>query len=85
MADPLMYQGDHYVVLETGRPEVLMTAAELRQKLMAVLESRTDVNDPDLARLDTVAEQVAYLLDRACELDLGPGHYLQWYLVRLEK
>lgn len=85
MADPLMYQGDHYVVLETGRPEALMTAAELREKLTAVLVSRPAVGDPDLARLETVAEQVAYLLDQACELDLEPGQYLQWYVVRLEK
>jgi hypothetical protein len=25
------------------------------------------------------------LLDTSCNLDVGPGEYLQWYAVRLEK
>ncbi|MBW4616875.1 MAG: chlororespiratory reduction protein 7 [Desmonostoc vinosum HA7617-LM4] len=86
MPDPLMYQQDNFVVLETNQPEQFLTALELLEKLKKTLQ-QLNVHDlpPDLQRFDTVAEQAQYLLDTSCELDIGIGKYLQWYAVRLEK
>jgi hypothetical protein len=86
MPDSLMYQQDNFVVLETNQPEQLLTASELLEKLKGVLQ-KIDVSDlsADLQRFDSLEMQAKYLLDTSCELDLGPGEYLQWYAVRLEK
>lgn len=86
MPDPLMYQQDDFVVLETNQPEQFLTATELLSKLKEVLQT-IDFEDlpPDLRSLDSLEARVKYLIDTSCELDLGPGKYLQWYAVRLEK
>jgi hypothetical protein len=86
MADPLMYQQDDFVVLETNQPEVFLTAAELLEKLKNIL-IKINVYDlpPDLQRIQSVDARAQYLVDTSCELDVGPGEYLQWYAVRLEK
>jgi len=86
MPDSLMYAQDNYVVLETNQPEQFLTASELLEKLTGVLQ-KLDFQDlpPDVQKIDGVANQVQYLIDTSCELDLGPGQYLQWYAVRLEK
>jgi hypothetical protein len=39
----------------------------------------------DLQRFKTVEEQVQYLINTSCELNIVPGDFLQWYAVRLEK
>jgi len=85
MADPIMYQEDAYVVLETDQPEVFLTAEELLEKLRGVLEQRQDNLPPDMQNIPQVNEQARYLMETSCELDMGPGQYLQWYAVRLEK
>ncbi|MBD2210570.1 chlororespiratory reduction protein 7 [Calothrix sp. FACHB-156] len=86
MPDPLMYLQDNYVVLETNQPEQFLTASELLEKLKLVMQ-QIDFGDlpPDVQKIDGVEAQVQYLIDTSCELDLGPGKYLQWYAVRLEK
>jgi Protein CHLORORESPIRATORY REDUCTION 7 len=86
MADPLMYQQDYFVVLETNQPEVFLTAAELLEKLKSIL-IKINANDlpPDLQRIQSLDTRAQYLVDTSCELDIGPGEYLQWYAVRLEK
>ncbi|QIR37612.1 chlororespiratory reduction protein 7 [Tolypothrix sp. PCC 7910] len=86
MPEPLMYLQDNYVVLETNQPEQFLTASELLEKLKLVLQ-KIDFEDlpPDVQRIDGLEAQVQYLIDTSCELDLGPGKYLQWYAVRLEK
>jgi hypothetical protein len=86
MPDPLMYQQDYFVVLETNQAEQFLTASELLEKLQQAL-GKLPTNDlpPDLQRFTTVAERAQYLLDTSCELDVGPGQYLEWYAVRLEK
>lgn len=38
MPDPLMYQQDDFVVLETNQPEQFLTASELLEKLKSVLQ-----------------------------------------------
>ncbi len=86
MADAMLYQdNDYFVVLETNQPEVILSVEELREKLTGVVESLGDRLPRDLQRLATTADRVRSLIDTACELDLGPDQFLQWYAVRLEK
>ncbi|MDZ8087726.1 MAG: chlororespiratory reduction protein 7 [Nostoc sp. DedQUE12b] len=86
MPDSLMYQQDNFVVLETNQPEQFMTPSELLEKLKITLQKLiTQDLPPDLQKFDTVETQAQYLIDTSCELDIGPGKYLQWYAVRLEK
>lgn len=85
MPDPLMYQEENFVVLETNQPEQFLTAAELTAKLRGILvEIQADL-PPELQRFPSVETQVQYLINTSCDLDVGPGQYLQWYAVRLEK
>jgi hypothetical protein len=83
MSDPLLRELDHYVVLEPGGQERILTAAETLEWLEVHLGS-LDAVPGDLADLADVQEQAARLLDTACELDLGPGRAIQWFAVRLE-
>nr|WP_245788868.1 MULTISPECIES: chlororespiratory reduction protein 7 [Spirulina] len=85
MADSIMYQEDAYVVLESGQPEqVILTAEELLTKLEEVLATLDHV-PRDLQRFAPRSAQAKHLMETSCEIDLGPGDYLQWYVVRLEK
>jgi hypothetical protein len=85
MPDSIMFQEDAFVVLETNQPEQLLTPAELLEKLKAILATRQDDLPRDLQKFTSVEEQAQYLMDTSCELDVGPGEYFQWYVVRLEK
>ncbi|MGB7441693.1 MAG: chlororespiratory reduction protein 7 [Coleofasciculaceae cyanobacterium] len=85
MPDSIMFQEDAYMVLETNQPEVIMTGAELLEKLRTILGQRQDDLPRDLQNITSVDEQAQYLMETACELDVEPGEYLQWYVVRLEK
>lgn len=80
-----MYQEDNFVVLETNQPEQFLTAVELLEKLKGVLATRQQDLPQDLRRFSSVDAQAQYLIDTTCEIDIGPGQYLQWYAVRLEK
>ena len=86
MPNLLMYQQDHFLVLETNQPEQFLTLSELLEKLGNVLQQLPfDDLPPDVQKLKLVSEQAKYLVDSSCDLDVGPGKYLQWYAVRLEK
>ncbi|MGM3307250.1 chlororespiratory reduction protein 7 [Anabaena sp. WFMT] len=86
MPNPLMYQQDNFVVLETNQPEQFFTTSELLEKLANTLQQLPfDDLPPDVQKFKLVSEQAQYLIDTSCELDIGPGKYLQWYAVRLEK
>ncbi|MEA5499653.1 chlororespiratory reduction protein 7 [Limnoraphis robusta] len=85
MPDSIMYEEDHYVVLESNQPEQLLTVAELQQKLESILSERQDELPRDLQKFSTISQQAEYLVKTCCDFDLGPGKYLQWYAVRLEK
>ncbi|BAT51107.1 hypothetical protein NOS3756_00270 [Nostoc sp. NIES-3756] len=86
MPDPLMYQQDNFVVLETNQPEQFLTVEELLEKLKEELQ-KIDVSDLplELQQFDSLQAQAQYLIDTSCDLDVGAGKYLQWYAVRLEK
>ena len=80
-----LYDEDTFVVLETNQPEQFLTAAELLEKLQAVLAEEHEELPQDLQKISGVEAQAKYLIDTYCELDVGPGKFLQWYAVRLEK
>lgn len=85
MPDPLMYQQDTFVVLEPNQPEQFLTTIELLEKLKEILAQRQDDLPRELQKFNSIRTQAQYLLDTSCEFDVGPGQYLQWYAVRLEK
>ncbi|WP_017319100.1 chlororespiratory reduction protein 7 [Mastigocladopsis repens] len=86
MPDPLMYQQDYFVVLETNQAEQFLSALELLEKLKGILQTlKFEDLQPDLRSFDSTEAQAKYLIDTSCELDVGSGKYLQWYAVRLEK
>ncbi|MBE9177327.1 chlororespiratory reduction protein 7 [Oculatella sp. LEGE 06141] len=85
MPDPMMYQEDAYVLLETNQPEQFLTPEELFAKLRSVLADRQDDLPRDLQQLSDLDAQTQYLMETSCEFDIGPGQFLQWYVVRLEK
>lgn len=86
MPDSIMYEENNFVVLETNQPEQFLTVEELFEKLKGILQKLNNEDlAPDLRALDSLEAKVKYLIDTSCELDIGPGEYLQWYAVRLEK
>ena len=85
MPDSIMYQEDAYVVLETNQLEQFLTPEELLAKLKAILATRQDNLPRDLQKFSAIDEQAKYLMETSSELDVEPGEYLQWYVVRLEK
>ncbi|MBP0019730.1 MAG: chlororespiratory reduction protein 7 [Cyanobacteria bacterium SBLK] len=84
MADSIMYQEDCYVVLEPDRPEQFLSKEELLEKLKGILQQQDEL-PRDLQQFNSLSEQAQCLLDTACEFDVAPGRYLQWYATRLEK
>lgn len=80
-----LYDEDTFVVLETNQPEQFLTAAELLEKLKSVLASVQEDLPQDVQKFSSLEARAKYLIDTYCELDVGPGKFLQWYAVRLEK
>lgn len=80
-----MFNNDAYVVLETGKEEELLTPDEMVDKLRSILSTQQHDLPIDLQKFAQIDDQIKYLLDTSCEIDLAPGEYLQWYAVRLEK
>lgn len=80
-----LYDEDTFVVLETNQPEQFLTVVELLEKLKAVLASTPEDLPRDVQKFSALEDQAQYLIDTYCELDIGPGKFLQWYAVRLEK
>ena len=85
MPDPIMYQEDGYVVLESDLPEQFMTSAELEAKLINLLLSEEMIIPKELKQFDSAQLQARHLMNNYFELDIGADKYLQWYVVRLEK
>jgi hypothetical protein len=85
MPDPMMYQEDAYVLLESGQPEQLLTAEELLARLVQLLSTYRGPLPRDLQRRESLDERARHLRDTYCEFDVGPDRFLQWYVVRLEK
>jgi hypothetical protein len=85
MVKSIMYQEDGYVVLENNKPEQLMIKEELYNKLKQFLKDLPEKFPSELEKFASLEEKTQYLLDNYCELDLGEGQYLQWYVTRWEK
>lgn len=85
MPDPIMYQEDGYVVLESDLPEQFMTSAELEAKLINLLLLEEVIIPKELKQFDSAQLQARHLMNNYFELDIGADKYLQWYVVRLEK
>ncbi len=85
MPDSIMYQEEGFVVLETDKGEQFLTSDELLEKLIGILSTKLDALPQEANKLATLSEKATYLRDNYCELDVGEGEYLQWYVVRLEK
>ena len=85
MPDPIMYQEDGYIVLESDRAEEFMTSAELKTKLSDLLLQEETIIPRELEQFDSTELQAQHLIDNYFELDIGSDRYLQWYVVRLEK
>jgi hypothetical protein len=85
MPDSIMYQEDAYVLLEPNQPEQILMADELLERLKAVLQERQGDLPQELQRFANVEAQARHLMETACELDVGPGGFLQWFVIRLEK
>ncbi|MBW4515068.1 MAG: chlororespiratory reduction protein 7 [Timaviella obliquedivisa GSE-PSE-MK23-08B] len=85
MPNSIMYSEDAYVLLEPNQPEQFLSPAELLERLKAVLATRQDDLPRDLQKFSDLEVQAKYLMETSCELDVEPGQYLQWYVVRLEK
>ncbi|MGL5836028.1 MAG: chlororespiratory reduction protein 7 [Waterburya sp.] len=85
MPDPIMYQEDGYVVLESDQPEQFMNAAELKTKLANLLQQSDVIIPKELEQFTSPELQAQHLLDNYFELDISADQYLQWYVVRLEK
>ncbi|MEY4746452.1 MAG: hypothetical protein RLZZ442_1044 [Cyanobacteriota bacterium] len=83
MSNPLLRELDHYVVLEPGGGERILTAAETLAWLEAQLAKLEPV-PADLAGLSSPGLQAQRLLETACELELAPGLTIQWFAVRIE-
>ena len=85
MVDPIMYQEDGFVILETDQPEKFLTKEELLAKLIDILQHKQDDLPRDLQKFNSIEAQAKYLMETSCEFDIAPGEYLEWYVVRLDK
>ena len=85
MPDPIMYQEDGYVVLETNQPEQFMDSTELKTKLANLLQQSDVIVPRELEQFESPELQAQHLINNYFELDIGADKYLQWYVVRLEK
>jgi hypothetical protein len=85
MVDSIMYQEDYFVLLQNDQDEQFLTPAELLSQLEQVIESHPELLPKELDKFTTPSQKAQYLRDNFCQLDLEPGQYLHWYVVRLEK
>jgi len=85
MVDPRLYTSDSFVLLRSQQPEVFVSRSELLDILQEELARHPEVRSPDLERLNTLEEQAVQLLETSYEFVVGPGEFLQWYAVRLDK
>ena len=83
MSDPLIRACDDYVVLEPGKPEQLLSAADTLTWLGGWLRGM-DQLPADLADQPDLESAAQRWIDTACDLEISPGVSLQWFAVRLE-
>ncbi|MEO0406245.1 MAG: chlororespiratory reduction protein 7 [Cyanobacteria bacterium P01_A01_bin.135] len=85
MVDPRLYESNDFVLLRSQQPEAFVNRAELLQILQEAITQYPEARSPDIARIEGIEAQAEQLLETSYELVMGPGEFLQWYAVRLEK
>ena len=83
MSHPLIRSCDHYVVLEPGKAERILTKEETLLWLQEWLNHLTKLPE-DLAHLSSASNAAKQLLDTGCELIIKPGFTVQWFAVRID-
>ncbi|NJR68938.1 MAG: chlororespiratory reduction protein 7 [Synechococcales cyanobacterium CRU_2_2] len=81
----MLYSEEHFVVLEPGAEEQLLTAAEMTLKLADWIETYPEALPVDVQQESTLEAQIKLLLDESCSLEIDQGKTVQWFAVRLEK
>ena len=83
MSDPLIHQMEHYVVIEPGKKEQILSEEETLTWLIKWVK---DMQSPstDLDRYISPRDKAQHLIDTACELHISPGMKIQWFAVRIE-
>eukprot|EP00238_Polyblepharides_amylifera_P005761 CAMPEP_0196590888 /NCGR_PEP_ID=MMETSP1081-20130531/67893_1 /TAXON_ID=36882 /ORGANISM="Pyramimonas amylifera, Strain CCMP720" /LENGTH=81 /DNA_ID=CAMNT_0041914111 /DNA_START=268 /DNA_END=513 /DNA_ORIENTATION=+ len=81
-----MYDDDEtYVLLAPGEEEKFVSTEELSAELEKMLLDWEDEWPQDLLKFKDASSAANYLMESACELDLGGAlGSLQWYQVRLD-
>lgn len=85
MVDRRLYDANDFVLLRSQQQETFVTRDELLQILQEAITQYPEARSPDIARIEGVEAQAEQLLETSYELVTGPGEFLQWYAVRLEK
>ncbi len=83
MSDPLIRSCDHYVVLEPGKEEKILSIGQTLQWLQNWL-GKMDHIPTDLSNHPSHTSAAKRLIDTACELEIQPGFNIQWFAVRLD-
>ena len=82
MSDPLIRECDHYVVLEPGQDERVLTAQETLEWLETWLK-KMNALPQDLEDQPSIKTAAHKLIDTACDLTIHPGFKVQWFAIRL--
>ena len=83
MSDPLIYSCDHYVVLEPGKEEKLLSADQTLLWICSWLETIEEMPE-DLKCQPSIELAAKRLLETACDLEWKRGFILRWFAVRLD-
>ncbi len=83
MSHPLIRSCDHYVVLEPGKEEQLLSEEKTLKWLEDWLNQLEEMPN-DLKNQSTKANAAQRLLDTACELEIKTGFCLKWFAVRMD-
>ncbi len=68
-----------YVLLETGQDERFLTDIELKDYLRPLVAKQESLEG------EVLEKTLQQLLDTACELNFGPGQYVQWYETTIDQ
>ncbi len=82
MIHPIIHACDHYVVLEPGEKDQILTADETLKWLVYWL-TKLDKPPKDLEVYSSFNDAAQHLLDTACSLEIKSGFNIEWFAVRL--
>jgi hypothetical protein len=78
-------QEEYFVILETSKPEQIVSAAEMHSRLVDWLLAHPEDLPRGLEEFPSPEAQADHLMDTVCELPMPRGEFFQWYAIRLEK